>query len=943
MRQIAAALLIASAAGLAGAQDVPMDRDALVDHMDATVHGWRYRHGEVPGAEAADFDDSSWERVDVGHKWWPHGSNCWFRTRLVMPETVSGVDVTGAAVRLKLGVDNGAKAYVDGTFKQEFTWADGDLLLTENAQPGQTFTIALNGINGPGYGRLYEAYLVSSRTEAMVDRVKELVSDFDLALSSVPYLTGSGIVPWEARISDAIAQLDMDAYRAGDEPRFAASVDKAREVLFADVSGLDKRLKRLAKRLDALKAGIAKGQADGLDLAYVRADARVVASFLQWVRDDLADGETAHTVRALNAAAFIEGLCENALDTLAAIEGDPSLDLKSPRYRTGPITIRDGAFWQNGRPVFFTGVGHFGQVRQDVPILPDYGLNIIQIENGPNSVVTGPDTVDDTTIREDVLATLDKAAKHNVAVNLLISPHYFPAWAIERNPELAKCDCGFLHNCIEAPDARDVYERHVRTLIPLVKDHPALHSICLSNEPQHVARCEFARKKFHTWLKTKHGSVAAANAIYETGFASFDAVPIPDASNYALFYDWNCFNQDRFLAFHAFLRDLIHEIAPDIPVHAKVMPHAFDDPGRFEVGINHEDFALLGTISGNDGWQMFAGAEPGPHAAQWLNMAMNYTLQRCVAPGNPVFNSENHIITDGESRYIPSCHIRTAYWTQALHGQGATTTWVWERAQGGDFTGNILTRANCVHALGRIALDLNRLAPEVHALQQTKGAFAILYAQPSMMAARENGEEVKAAYEGAYFTDAVCDFITERQLAAGKASDYPLIIVPRATHATNATVGALQQHIASGGVVMTVANSLSHDEYGRPRTEGLLQEGSGRLVAYPDPLTPYAYRDIIDGLLDSVGCERSVRVKGAHEEPLWGVHCRTVIYDGDLLVSLVNQARIAQTVTLETAQTITSAVNLFDNQEVGLPVTLKPLDPVLLRLKARQQELGNRD
>ena len=196
---------------------------------------------------------------------------------------------------------------------------------------------------------------------------------------------------------------------------------------------MEERLKKTAGNLQVLKEKIRQGREAGRPVAYPAADARVVESFLGYVREDLAENNAGHQLRGLKAAAYIDRLCGEALQEDAA--GEPAV----PRYHTAPWSIRAGAFWQDDRPVYFTGVGHFGQVRQDIPILNDYGLNIIQFEMGPAKALPTPDTVDLAAIRQNVVQWLDKAAAHNVAVNLLISPHYFPKWAFDADPAHAKC------------------------------------------------------------------------------------------------------------------------------------------------------------------------------------------------------------------------------------------------------------------------------------------------------------------------------------------------------------------------------------------------------------------------------------------------------------------------------------------------------------------------
>ena len=904
-------------------------RQQLDVWLDSDVHDWHWRLGEAPGAEQPEFDDSKWELVDLGFKWWPHDSTGWFRTRLTIPETINGIPIQSGTIRMKAGVDNGARAYVNGGFKQEFEWSKGDFILTERAQPGDVITVALHATNRPGSGSLLEARLVNGRGEALVEGLRGLVKDINATLEDGDYLPVDEAAHWRMLAHNALQALDLAAYQACNRDAFLASVDQARAILLSDRATAEERFKKTAANLETLKQKIRLGRAAGRPMAYPAADARVVESFLQYVREDLAESHSGHQLRGLKGAAYLDRLC------LEALKDDAAGDSAVPQYRTRPCTIRAGAFWQNDRPVYFTGVGHFGQVRQDIPILNDYGLNIIQFEMGPANGLPTPDTVDVEAIRQNVVQWLDKAAAHNVAVNLLISPHYFPQWAFEADPAHRQCGQGFLKFCIEAPNTRVVMEKWLDALMPSIAHHPALHSICLSNEPQYQGRCGYERAAFQTWLKAKWGSIRQANKVYGTRFRRFEDIELPpDASHYGLYFDRWRFNQDRFVAFHEMLRARIHRYAPDLPVHAKVMSHAFEDPGRFEVGIDYERFTQLDRIAGNDCVMAFAG-ERGEYACDWQTMALNYTLQHSAAPDRPIFNSENHLIADGDARYIPENYIRTVYWQEAVHGQGATTTWVWERGQGGDLAENILTRANCVRAFGRVALDLQRLAPEVHALSQAPAPLAILYAYSSLLPSKDYVDEARAAFEGAYFTGAVTDFVSERQIETGKLARYKLVVVPHASHAPEAVVKALNAYIRSGGTVMTVGRCFTHDEYGRVRQQALVASGRGRLVACPDPLTPHAYREILDRLLDQTGAVRLVRIEGARGEPVWGVNARAVEANGRLLVNLLNLSREPRQVRLVTKPAARQAFNLMDGTEMEFPFTLSPLEPVLLTLKLR--------
>jgi hypothetical protein len=907
--------------------------DSIRASIDSSVDDWRFALGDYLGVEAPQFDDSSWQVVQFGHEWRPHDSRCWFRRKIVVPERVSGVPVNGNALRLRLFVDNGAKVYVNGSYVSEFEWDEGNVILTDHAVPGQAIYVAIQGINGPGQGKFYEAWLTMDAGEPMLAPLRDLLTEFDVALSDADYRTSEFDEHWGNLIKSACAAIDMEALRVPDSPAFLSSLENARAIMLSDRSDFESTLQTAARTLAELKEKLAIGKLQGLQLAYPTVRIRVLESFIQYARDDMQDKAPGRQLRALKIAWFIGQLADQALGEMNAALADARNDLKVPVCHTGPYEIRNGAFYQDGTPIFFTGVGHFGQVRQDTPILNEYGLNAIQIEIGPNSVVTGPSEINTEPIRANILSALDNAATHNVAVNLLVSPHYFPAWANELNPEKGKCGLKFLKNCIDSPLARDVYERYMRALMPLIANHPALHSICLSNEPEYVGRCQYSRKEFRAWLEVRHGTLEALNRAHSAAFKSFDDVPIPeDESNFPLYTDFCRYNQDRFLAFHKFLAGLVHEFDPDLPVHAKPMAHAFEDPGRFSHGVNFEDFNNLGTITGNDCYQNFIARDRGEYAQNWKVMAMNYTHQRSTHPGAPIFNSEAHVIPDGYKYFVPPTHIRTAYYTMALHGQGAATTWIWERGQSGDHEQNILTRPECVLALGTIGLDLNRLGPEIVALQNARQEVALFYSYSSLPASLAHVTEVSAAFEGLYFCDMTAAFITERQTLAGMLSNYRVVVVPAASHVPDSVFAAFQRYIDAGGSVVAIGPSFMHNEYGQSRSTPLSAGKSGKLISYPGSLPAKAYREILDRALDDAGVKRPIRLEGEHGESVWGVNQRESEYQGTTLLSLVNFMRDAKKVQLKARKPIQSAMNLLTGASVTFPLHLDSLEPVLLKL-----------
>src|SRR6185295_3039363 len=117
----------------------------------------------VPHAEARDFDDSDWQVLAPAdtQRRLADGRVCfnWYRTTVTLPDRVGDVDITGATVVFEVVVDDYAEVWVDGHLPLSLGQTGGPVVsgfnapnrvvLTRDARPGQGFTIAVFGINGP--------------------------------------------------------------------------------------------------------------------------------------------------------------------------------------------------------------------------------------------------------------------------------------------------------------------------------------------------------------------------------------------------------------------------------------------------------------------------------------------------------------------------------------------------------------------------------------------------------------------------------------------------------------------------------------------------------------------------------------------------------------------------------------------------------------------------
>ena len=109
------------------------------------VEHWRFHLPDVAGGEQVGFDDHTWAEVTPGYSWPGENTKTWFRATVTIPATIAGQSSEGLPVRLDVGMDDDGELYVDGRLKEAFHWDEGHYTLTEHAQAGQTFHLAMRG------------------------------------------------------------------------------------------------------------------------------------------------------------------------------------------------------------------------------------------------------------------------------------------------------------------------------------------------------------------------------------------------------------------------------------------------------------------------------------------------------------------------------------------------------------------------------------------------------------------------------------------------------------------------------------------------------------------------------------------------------------------------------------------------------------------------------
>jgi gluconolactonase len=117
----------------------------------------------LPHAEAADYDDSSWDVLAPADtmRRLSQGRVCfnWYRIAVTIPESVGDLDPTGSTVVFEVVIDDYAEVWVNGEQPLVLGMRGGQVaagfnapnrvVLSRDARPGDRFELAVFGINGP--------------------------------------------------------------------------------------------------------------------------------------------------------------------------------------------------------------------------------------------------------------------------------------------------------------------------------------------------------------------------------------------------------------------------------------------------------------------------------------------------------------------------------------------------------------------------------------------------------------------------------------------------------------------------------------------------------------------------------------------------------------------------------------------------------------------------
>lgn len=660
----------------------------------------------------------------------------------------------------------------------------------------------------------------------------------------------------------------------------------------AAVAKLTAELARLNRKFDTFYGNRPRSE-------YVNAMLQALNSHLSQLADNLskADSDGKKRFYAEQAAVANPGTADALSDLNGMLE-----QLKSGhqlpetwKFRTSPITLADGwpvatAVSDRGktekRPVVCVGFGAFADIDRDIAKFQNIAANTVQVEIGPLWLFPREGTPREFEPDFKFFDTrfqplLKKAYENNVAVNLLISPHYCPPWLLEKYPDM-KSVAGFLKYEVTHPKAAEMLKVYVPAIINRIKSSPyagAIHSICISNEPYYT-NCSpgnpYSVAAFVKYMTKKYGPVNAFNAAAKKNFASYEAVAAGAKQDKAAQFEFYSFAKQTFADWHRMLADEVHQVWPEMPVHAKII--VGDATYTPVSGVDPELMAEFSDYNGNDTY-LFS-------TDYWHNNALSHEIQISSKPVS-IANSENHIIRDRVMQPVSNDYVYSMIFQQYIAGVSTVITWVYadigyefaRQNPKDDLLANIYLRPGNMATHAKVALDGMRLAPELRKFLQYQPEVGVLYAPTAVLLnGKAYHDKLDELYTALCFTGYRPRTLSERQLAAGDFGKTRVLFAAGAANVSDAALKGLEKFAAQGGRIIADAESFRENEFGNPVSPAFAVERLGK----PDAAS------LTSQIVRSVNpLPAGVRVK--HENGNQGVFFRMVpAGDGSWLVNLIN-------------------------------------------------------
>lgn len=565
-----------------------------------------------------------------------------------------------------------------------------------------------------------------------------------------------------------------------------------------------------------------------------------------------------------------------------------------------------------------------------------------------------PFSADSAGVKENIYL-LEQAEKNDLAVDLLFGPHNVDDALIEKY-DMGVSQSGFIKYNIDAPAAREMIEKWLRFVCPILNKYDAVKTVCISNEPMYYTHAfgDFYLDEWRELLNESYdGDISYLNRAWGTEYRSFDEVDFSGISfdgcdNQAKFSDYRELNNRVLSRWHKWMYDIVKEYFPDTPVHSKIMSFdSYNSQSGFKkntwngTGLAEYDFL---DANGCDAWDY--GYVWGYHLSEELWYDYMTSLNDA-----PVINSEDHIIPDKHESFDLDIadYMNKIIWQGAIRGRAISDIWHWKRryTKTDNAWNSVLFRPDAVYQIEKTRFDVNRLAYQIVALQDEEREVGIIQSHDSMINDTSASHSMYQAYAAASFNGKRVMFVTEDNVEA--IYDCKMVIVPRTVYITHEQLDALKTYIENGGKVLIMGKeSLARDDKNLENDKATVDyifenseviEYRGTSGAMISPSTDELYAKVREMLREN-GLYY-VEVRDAETDmPIDMVEYNIGVYDGKVLVNLVNyrDEDVAVKVLVD-GKLVEKAVELRSEEEIDTAdgIELTRYVPILLELDAENR------
>lgn len=655
--------------------------------------------------------------------------------------------------------------------------------------------------------------------------------------------------------------------------------------------------------------------------------------------------ETNYTLKFYGKAVEVGSLKWGVGSTSKSISGSSDWTEYTASFKTGPeetsksaefiMDSKSTGFYFDNIELFETGSAEnlLADREWDFEIAPE-----VQAEFDEKGYYINPIPLDTT--------RLEACEENNLSVGLLLSvAHNLPQFIYDRFPETWLRSNGFNTSSFGNDKYREIVEAYLRYMMEGIKDFTCVNYIDIANEVQmnSWSNTAYYLPRFKNWLKNKYGTVEAMNAATGTTYASFDDVKWPNGVNTEepLSQEYDMYNDWELADFHRFCANIIHEYYPDMMVWTKIM----DFTGEY--GDIHM-YAYYSNGTGLDAHSDVFNAN-GCDAYNYLDwdkgrltksMWYDYMVGTNEAP---VFNGEDHVIKDSSFNYDSNqaYWVATDLWQGAVHYRGQTDLWLWDsREDEGITKGSLKCRPDVISETGKAGLDMNRLSYELAAIQKEKREVGMLYSDPSGLMNTSYPGCQYYAYEAAVYSGQKVNFISERQIE--RIHDTSVLILAQTTNVEPKTLAEIKKYIENGGKVVIIGeNSLKKDWHHRENdseTVNFIYSNASFVDCESDRFkkgmtkgsTEDIYRAVNDAI-EEAGIQTVKLVDAKTLEEVYDVEYESTMYDGKLIINVVNYGEKPQTLkVMVNGKDISGFTELRSGSNVDGDITCEYLKPILL-------------